>query len=128
MFPCGHTFCKTCTDEILYRQGRVWYRPRLSCPMCRAVCSSHKVRYVLLGCKLEGEEAEKPVANLDHSSKILAVVKTLLTIRRKEPAAKTLVFSWVSVCFHSSLNEIPALEFFLLKDLYKTFFRWFVLF
>ena len=45
---------------------------------------------------LEGEkEGVEPVVNSNHTSKILAVVRTLLKIKRKEPTAKALVFSWV---------------------------------
>lgn len=105
MFPCGHTFCKKCTGVILTRNGRVQFVHRVSCPMCREVCLSNVVRYVLLESKYEGgpdEEWEEPVANVNHTSKILAVVKTLLRIQRKEPGAKILVFSWVSM-FKSSV-------------------------
>ncbi len=98
MLPCGHTYCKDCTCLILSVRSTLRCGRNVTCPICREVCACNSVRYVLLGskCKEEGQEDSEDVANVDHTSKILAVVKTLLKIQKKEPGAKTLVFSWVS--------------------------------
>ena len=93
--------CVDCLEAIANRRLARDVRRRVSCPLCREVCFSHAVHRVLLGSKHESgvdeeEEEEEKVENVNHTSKILAVVRTLLRIRRKEPAAKALVFSWVS--------------------------------
>jgi len=97
MFPCGHSLCQLCMDTFLRRHVN---KVTIACPLCRQTCSSSSVHFALAGCKyqreLEGEEEEvEPVVNSNHTSKILAVVRTLLKIKRKEPTAKVLVFSWV---------------------------------
>ena len=100
MFPCGHSLCKPCMNTFLDRHMNVVSMTTITCPLCRQTCSTGSIHFALAGSKyqggLEGEkEGVEPVVNNNHTSKILAVVRTLLKIKRKEPTAKALVFSWV---------------------------------
>ena len=98
VFPCGHTLCATCTKTLLQRRAHSSF---LNCPICRLSCIASDINYVRLG---EGGEEKEEVKGI-HASKIVSVVQTLLRIRKQEPRAKALVFSWVGEGGREGMEE-----------------------
>lgn len=98
VFPCGHALCVECTSALIQSKSSHYFGPpRISCPLCRETCVSTDINYVNLGVEPDSQDGMEvePVSG-NHASKIVAVVQTLLRIRRQDPRAKALVFSSVS--------------------------------
>ncbi|EJT97111.1 hypothetical protein DACRYDRAFT_119591 [Dacryopinax primogenitus] len=117
---CGHIYCEDCLNAWLKKRGTKF------CPVCRQPLSKQTIHRIVFhaGEKVdEGEELVEPEgAHIDYNvmdlellreiddieahgnygSKVQALVKHLLYLKKKEPEAKSIVFSaWMD-----SLNII----------------------
>lgn len=107
VFTCGHPLCMECTIVLVKRQPRPLVRRevvRVKCPLCREYSLSSEINYV----QNRGEEEMAVQVKGSHSTKIAAIVRTLLMINRGNPTAKSLVFStWLQVLdlIAKALNE-----------------------
>lgn len=106
MFPCGHALCMGCTNTLIENNRSHWFGPpQVACPLCRESCATSDVNYVRLGNDADKMEEAEPVIGA-HASKIVSVTQCLLRIQRKEPGAKAIVFSSVS------LSDVPVHSWF----------------
>eukprot|EP00736_Rhodelphis_marinus_P000333 Rmarinus@m.29946 len=108
MLPCGHAFCYTCILRLSKDSQKT-----LKCPQCRDRVSMEEVAIVLLGspeghpdpCEAGAEAAKKlgfddetVVLSGSYGTKMDAILRRILAIRKKDPNAKTIVFSqWADV-------------------------------
>ncbi len=94
VFSCGHPLCVDCTSSLIQQQPH--YQPcvTVKCPLCREPSRLSSVNYVREGLE-EGYQEDIPIQGC-YSTKVAAVVRTLLHIQKSEPGSKCLVFSAVS--------------------------------
>lgn len=91
---CGHSMCLECLSMMLVDK-----KYSLSCPQCRQLCNKHDVSYVeddktlsIFRDKVPGDVVGS------HSTKVQAVLVTILDIIKQQPQAKVLIFStWEKV-------------------------------
>ncbi|XP_006891719.1 PREDICTED: E3 ubiquitin-protein ligase SHPRH [Elephantulus edwardii] len=96
VLTCGHCFCNECTSIIIEQYSVGSHRSSIKCAICRQTTSHKEISYVFTSEKANQEE-DIPVKG-SHSTKIEAVVRTLMRIQLKDPGAKALVFStWQDV-------------------------------
>ncbi|KAM6185290.1 E3 ubiquitin-protein ligase SHPRH [Rhynchocyon petersi] len=96
VLTCGHCFCNECTSIIIEQYSVGTHRSSIKCAICRQTTSHKEISYVFTSEKANQEE-DIPVKG-SHSTKIEAVVRTLMRIQLKDPGAKALVFStWQDV-------------------------------
>ena len=105
VFSCGHPLCVECTAALTKHRQRHCSEPSVTikCPLCREPSISNEINYVRVGVASE-ESQDIPVQGC-HSTKIAAVVRTLLYLQRTEPGAKSLVFSAVSFVLITALSD-----------------------
>lgn len=96
VLTCGHCFCNECI-AIMVEQYSVGSRNRaIKCAICRQTTCHSEISYVFT-TQSSSPDQDLPVKG-SHSTKVEAVVRTLLKIQMTDPGAKCLVFStWQSV-------------------------------
>ncbi|XP_022082034.1 E3 ubiquitin-protein ligase SHPRH-like isoform X2 [Acanthaster planci] len=95
VLPCGHSFCNSCMDMMRVHRGG--QRKTLRCAICRAVASLQEISYVSTQPTDQPEDCAIPVKG-GFSTKVEAVVRTLLQLQEQDPNVKAIVFStWVDV-------------------------------
>lgn len=96
VLTCGHCFCNECTSIIIEQYSVGSHRSSIKCAICRQTTSHKEISYVFTSEKACLEE-DIPVKG-SHSTKVEAVIRTLMRIQRRDPGAKALVFStWQDV-------------------------------
>ncbi|XP_075195660.1 E3 ubiquitin-protein ligase SHPRH isoform X2 [Anomaloglossus baeobatrachus] len=96
VLTCGHCFCNECVAIIIDQYSVGTRRSAIKCAICRQTTSHKEISYVFTS-KAENEEMDIPVKG-SHSTKVEAVVRTLMKIQSLDPGAKSLVFStWQDV-------------------------------
>ncbi|XP_075410539.1 E3 ubiquitin-protein ligase SHPRH [Tenrec ecaudatus] len=96
VLTCGHCFCNECTSIIIEQYSVGSHRSSIKCAICRQTTSHKEISYVFTSERIDQEE-DIPVKG-SHSTKVEAVVRTLMRIQRRDPGAKALVFStWQDV-------------------------------
>ncbi|XP_076782966.1 E3 ubiquitin-protein ligase SHPRH isoform X1 [Arvicanthis niloticus] len=96
VLTCGHCFCNECTSIIIEQYSVGSHRSSIKCAICRQTTSHKEVSYVFTSEKANQED-DIPVKG-SHSTKVEAVVRTLMKIQLRDPGAKALVFStWQDV-------------------------------
>ncbi|KAE8601657.1 hypothetical protein XENTR_v10013750 [Xenopus tropicalis] len=96
VLTCGHCFCNECVAIIVDQYSVGTRRSAIKCAICRQTTSHKEISYVFTS---EGanQEQDIPVKG-SHSTKVEAVVRTLIKIQTQDPGAKSLVFStWQDV-------------------------------
>nr|CAD7423151.1 unnamed protein product [Timema monikensis] len=102
VLQCGHCYCLECVHTLI-KESRF---SSLKCPICRDKTPHGSVSYVNFKSKLPTEEVQgtssedqaEVKGKGSQSTKMEAIVKCLLMLRKKNPAVKVLVFStWESV-------------------------------
>nr|CAD7260465.1 unnamed protein product [Timema shepardi] len=102
VLQCGHCYCLECVHTLI-KESRF---SSLKCPICRDKTPHGSVSYVNFKSKLPTEEVQgtssedqaEVKGKGSQSTKMEAIVKCLLMLRKKDPAVKVLVFStWESV-------------------------------
>ncbi|MFH4979149.1 hypothetical protein AB6A40_005858 [Gnathostoma spinigerum] len=94
VFPCAHCTCPTCYRQLQTVCGK--YRKSAQCPTCRQSCSCSEISYVQLPSRNENLhflDFSDIKLKADYSSKLNAIVVRLKSIRRRDPWAKTLLFT-----------------------------------
>uniref|UniRef100_A0A8C5MNA5 Helicase C-terminal domain-containing protein n=1 Tax=Leptobrachium leishanense TaxID=445787 RepID=A0A8C5MNA5_9ANUR len=96
VLTCGHCFCNECIAIIIGQYSVGTQRSAIKCAICRQTTSHREISYVFTS-ETVNEERDIPV-NGSHSTKVEAVVRTLMKIQHRDPGAKSLVFStWQDV-------------------------------
>ncbi|XP_035943618.1 E3 ubiquitin-protein ligase SHPRH isoform X2 [Halichoerus grypus] len=96
VLTCGHCFCNECISIIIEQYSVGSHRSSIKCAICRQTTSHKEISYVFTSEKASQEE-DIPVKG-SHSTKVEAVVRTLMRIHLRDPGAKALVFStWQDV-------------------------------
>ncbi|XP_058523315.1 E3 ubiquitin-protein ligase SHPRH isoform X1 [Ochotona princeps] len=96
VLTCGHCFCNECVSIIIEQYSVGSHRSAIRCAICRQTTSHKEISYVFTSEKASQEE-DIPVKG-SHSTKVEAVVRTLMKIQLRDPGAKALVFStWQDV-------------------------------
>ncbi|XP_052811504.1 E3 ubiquitin-protein ligase SHPRH-like isoform X2 [Mya arenaria] len=95
VMQCGHCFCMDCMRILQERASFGRQNFCVKCAICRQSTHQTEISYVVTSQKYEHDELK---VKGSHSTKVEAVVKCLLKIRKEDPTAKSLVFStWVDV-------------------------------
>ncbi|XP_066452042.1 E3 ubiquitin-protein ligase SHPRH isoform X2 [Eleutherodactylus coqui] len=96
VLTCGHCFCNECVAIIIEQYSVGTRRSAIKCAICRQTTSHKEISYVFTS-EAANEEKDIPVKG-SHSTKVEAVVRTLMKIQSLDPSAKSLVFStWQDV-------------------------------
>ncbi|XP_054990476.1 E3 ubiquitin-protein ligase SHPRH [Sorex araneus] len=96
VLTCGHCFCNECVAIIIEQYSVGSHKSSIKCAICRQTTSHKEISYVFTSEKSSQDE-DIPVKG-SHSTKVEAVVRTLMRIQRRDPGAKALVFStWQDV-------------------------------
>jgi E3 ubiquitin-protein ligase SHPRH len=96
VFYCGHTLCVDCTLAIM-RNAKL----TIKCPTCRTRVNLSELSYIMDKKDQKEEEVEEDIpVKGSYGTKIEAIVKTLIKISRKDPTAKSLIFSQVKRSVH----------------------------
>lgn len=90
VLQCGHSYCIDCIRTLLLRN----FRPSVSCPVCREITESTNLSFIDLSGKDENSDI-KVVG--EHSTKIEAIVRTLLELKKQDENVKVLIFSMWAV-------------------------------
>eukprot|EP00095_Tigriopus_kingsejongensis_P004239 maker-scaffold711_size108467-snap-gene-0.24 protein:Tk04239 transcript:maker-scaffold711_size108467-snap-gene-0.24-mRNA-1 annotation:"e3 ubiquitin-protein ligase shprh" len=117
VLQCGHCFCIDCVKvlaEGIHGESH-HIRKTLKCPICRSITHQAEISYV--STEVEGVNSDEERKALDQvkgslSTKMEAVVRTIMAIQADDPESKSLVFStWPDVLdiLGSALseNDIP---------------------
>jgi len=94
VLQCGHCYCVDCIQILIkeYSQGK-----STKCAVCRYKTSHAEISYVSTEQQEEDDFHLEEVRG-SHSTKVEAVVKSLIKIRSEDSEAKSLVFStWTDV-------------------------------
>lgn len=81
VLECGHSYCIDCIKTLL-KQGK-----DVTCPTCREVTPGSEIGYVDVTRKVQSQKSVR------YSTKISAIVDTLLSLRESDPDVKVLIFS-----------------------------------
>ncbi|XP_069811452.1 E3 ubiquitin-protein ligase SHPRH isoform X2 [Dendropsophus ebraccatus] len=96
VLTCGHCFCNECVAIIIEQYSVGTRKSAIKCAICRQTTSHKEISYVFTS-EVATEEKDLPVKG-SHSTKVEAVVRTLMKIQSLDPGAKSLVFStWQDV-------------------------------
>ncbi|KAM4866183.1 E3 ubiquitin-protein ligase SHPRH isoform 2-T2 [Thomomys bottae] len=96
VLTCGHCFCNECTSIIIEQYSVGSHKSSIKCAICRQTTSHKEISYVFTSERASQEE-DIPVKG-SHSTKVEAVIRTLMKIQLQDPGAKALVFStWQDV-------------------------------
>ncbi|XP_075059698.1 E3 ubiquitin-protein ligase SHPRH [Mixophyes fleayi] len=96
VLTCGHCFCNECVAIIIEQYSVGTRRSAIKCAICRQTTSHKEISYVFTS-KSADEENDIPVKG-SHSTKVEAVIRTLMKIQSLDSGAKSLVFStWQDV-------------------------------
>ncbi|XP_044148487.1 E3 ubiquitin-protein ligase SHPRH isoform X2 [Bufo gargarizans] len=96
VLTCGHCFCNECVAIIIEQYSVGTRRSAIKCAICRQTTSHKEISYVFTS-EAASEEKDIPVKG-SHSTKVEAVVRTLMKIQTLDLGAKSLVFStWQDV-------------------------------
>ncbi|VDD93016.1 unnamed protein product [Enterobius vermicularis] len=115
VFPCAHCICSSCYDGISRRR----LRERIRCPVCRYeahVCSITFVQSTSVSETHHYLDLSSVALKKEASVKLNAVVRRILSIGQREPAAKILLFTSLIniisfICKHLEANEIKFRNF-----------------
>ncbi|XP_071956695.1 E3 ubiquitin-protein ligase SHPRH-like [Antedon mediterranea] len=98
VLQCGHCFCNECMDIFIQRHSSIGSRKSIKCPTCRSSTYVTEISYISTRLKESDLNDNGVKVKGGHSTKIEAVIKTLLTIQMRQPGAKSIVFStWTDV-------------------------------
>uniref|UniRef100_A0A8B9PF67 E3 ubiquitin-protein ligase SHPRH n=1 Tax=Apteryx owenii TaxID=8824 RepID=A0A8B9PF67_APTOW len=114
VLTCGHCFCNECIAIIIEQYSVGTRRSSIKCAICRQTTSHKEISYVFTA-ETANQEDDIPVKG-SHSTKVEAVVRTLKRIQFKDPGAKSLVFSTVSItifCLNLFWNFCHAIVMFI---------------
>ncbi|KAL0274386.1 UNVERIFIED_CONTAM: hypothetical protein PYX00_006830 [Menopon gallinae] len=91
VLQCGHSYCIDCIRILLMRNCK----PSISCPVCRELTRSSDLSFI----DLSGREENCDIKVVgEHSTKVEAVVRTLLELKNQDEKVKVLIFStWAVV-------------------------------
>jgi DNA repair protein RAD5 len=92
LFPCLHSLCKSCLDDIMERTV-----DELECPICRKPCKETEIMQIV---EPQTNTGKITLTSLDFkmSTKLHALVKEILRINCESPKEKMIVFSqWTSM-------------------------------
>ncbi|XP_004455806.2 E3 ubiquitin-protein ligase SHPRH isoform X1 [Dasypus novemcinctus] len=96
VLTCGHCFCNECVSIMIEQYSVGSHRSAIRCAICRQTTPHKDISYVFTS-EEAGRAEDLPVKG-SHSTKVEAVVRTLMRIRLRDPGAKALVFStWQDV-------------------------------
>ncbi|XP_053317035.1 E3 ubiquitin-protein ligase SHPRH [Spea bombifrons] len=96
VLTCGHCFCNECVAIIIDQYSVGTRRSAIKCAICRQTTSHKEISYVFTS-ETANQERDIPVKG-SHSTKVEAVVRTLMKMQLRDPGAKALVFStWQDV-------------------------------
>lgn len=96
VLTCGHCFCNECVAIMVEQYSVGARKSAIKCAICRQTTSHKEISYVFTS-EAANEEQDVPVKG-SHSTKVEAVVRTLMKIQSMDPGAKSLVFStWQDV-------------------------------
>ncbi|KAM4695222.1 E3 ubiquitin-protein ligase SHPRH [Discoglossus pictus] len=96
VLTCGHCFCNECVAIIIEQYSVGTRRSAIKCAICRQTTAHKEISYVFT-TEAANLEKDIPVKG-SHSTKVEAVVRTLMKIQHRDPGAKALVFStWQDV-------------------------------
>ncbi|XP_017654537.1 E3 ubiquitin-protein ligase SHPRH isoform X3 [Nannospalax galili] len=98
VLTCGHCFCNECTSIIIEQYSVGSHRSSIKCAICRQTTSHKDISYVFTSEKANQDDDIPVKVKGSHSTKVEAVVRTLMKIKLRDPGAKALVFStWQDV-------------------------------
>ncbi|XP_033107047.1 E3 ubiquitin-protein ligase SHPRH-like [Anneissia japonica] len=98
VLQCGHCFCHECMAVLIKGYSSVGRRKSLRCPTCRTSTYVEDISYVSTQLSAQDLEENGVRVRGGHSTKVEAVIRTLLNIQMKEPGVKSIVFStWTDV-------------------------------
>ncbi|XP_076999512.1 E3 ubiquitin-protein ligase SHPRH isoform X1 [Tamandua tetradactyla] len=96
VLTCGHCFCSECVSIMVEQYSVGSPRSAIRCAICRQTTPHREISYVFTSAQA-GHAEDLPVKG-SHSTKVEAVVRTLMRIQLRDPGAKALVFStWQDV-------------------------------
>ncbi|XP_063773959.1 E3 ubiquitin-protein ligase SHPRH isoform X2 [Pseudophryne corroboree] len=96
VLTCGHCFCNECVAIIIDQYSVGTRRSAIKCAICRQTTLHKEISYVFTS-EAADEEKDIPVKG-SHSTKVEAVIRTLIKVQSMDPGAKSLVFStWQDV-------------------------------
>ncbi|XP_075718971.1 E3 ubiquitin-protein ligase SHPRH [Rhinoderma darwinii] len=96
VLTCGHCFCNECIAIIIDQYSVGTRKSAIKCAICRQTTAHKEISYVFTS-ETADEEKDIPVKG-SHSTKVEAVVRTLIKIQSLDPGSKSLVFStWQDV-------------------------------
>lgn len=86
VLQCGHSYCLVCTkDLVVNTEGNV-----ITCPVCRELTKGSDIGFVSLKNK---DKTNSSKVQEKHSTKVEAVIKTVLDLKQKDPKVKIIIFS-----------------------------------
>uniref|UniRef100_A0A1Y1LAC0 RING-type domain-containing protein n=3 Tax=Photinus pyralis TaxID=7054 RepID=A0A1Y1LAC0_PHOPY len=92
ILPCGHCYCLECI-QVLFEKANIRLLP---CSICRQSHKPEDVSYIRTDAVESQVEETKIKGN--YSTKIEAIVKLIINLKKEESTVKVLVFStWVEV-------------------------------
>ncbi|XP_037698189.1 E3 ubiquitin-protein ligase SHPRH [Choloepus didactylus] len=96
VLTCGHCFCNECVSIMIEQYSVGSHRSAIRCAICRQTTPHKDISYVFTS-EVASCATDLPVKG-SHSTKVEAVVRTLMKIQLRDPGAKALVFStWQDV-------------------------------
>uniref|UniRef100_A0A0N5AI10 Helicase ATP-binding domain-containing protein n=1 Tax=Syphacia muris TaxID=451379 RepID=A0A0N5AI10_9BILA len=114
VFPCAHCVCSVCYGGIL--RGK--QSEKIRCPVCRFESSTHAVTFVQNSQQQKNDymDSSTIVLKKEASVKLNAVVRCILSISKRDPFAKILLFTSLIniipiICKFLSANEISFRSF-----------------
>lgn len=104
MLPCGHILCLSCNFMIMNRESRPRGEQVMKCPSCRSVTPASETAVVtkqgdtsLNDMEISGSDIWTPECDISiqgsFGSKIEAILRRVISITRKMPDNKIIVFS-----------------------------------
>ncbi|XP_017783304.1 PREDICTED: E3 ubiquitin-protein ligase SHPRH [Nicrophorus vespilloides] len=103
ILPCGHSYCLECMQVILGRNISKF----IQCSVCRQKLSINDINFVEINKNKTEDDDGKIKGNC--SSKIEAVVRLIMKLKKEEPDVKVLVFSNWSVIL-GVLSDVLSLN------------------
>ncbi|KAJ8966855.1 hypothetical protein NQ317_006640, partial [Molorchus minor] len=99
---CGHSYCLECIQVLLEQTAG----DHIQCSVCRNKQKYQEISYIKAGKTVTDEDCTKIKGN--YSTKVEAVIKLILSLKKQDPQVKVLVFSsWITVlkCLKEALEK-----------------------